>query len=86
MEYSTQAYGVYELTQVGHLRRIHYCHIGINSLSTHFYINRFWGEPTYFKLSRLLPSFVTKFLLFPIVLPPTIWSTQPKVIVLFVPY
>ena len=48
MEYSTQAYGVYELTQVGHLRRIHYRHIGINSLSTHFYINRFWGEPTYF--------------------------------------
>ena len=50
MEYSTQAYGVYELTQVGHLRdrRIHYRHISINSLSTHFYINRFWGEPTHF--------------------------------------
>ena len=48
MEYSTQAYDAYELTQVGHLRRIHYRHISINSLSTHFYINRFWGEPTYF--------------------------------------
>ena len=48
MEYSTQAYDAYELTQVGHLRRIHYRHISINSLSIHFYINRFCGEPTYF--------------------------------------
>ena len=48
MEYSTQAYGAYELTQVGHLRRIHYRPINITSQSTHFYFNRFWGEPTQF--------------------------------------
>ena len=48
MKYSIQAYGVYELTKDGHLRRIHYRHIGITSLSTHFYINRFRGEPTHF--------------------------------------
>ena len=52
MEYSTQAYGAYELTQVGHLRRIHYRHTSINSLSTHFYINRFWGEPMHLFLNQ----------------------------------
>lgn len=36
MKYSIQAYGVYELTKDGHLRRIHYRHIGITSLSTPF--------------------------------------------------